>query len=161
MRDTQREAETQAEGEAGSLQGAQCRTWSQDSRITLGAKGRRSTTEPPWRPEIISSKLSSITLLYECLWTSRRPYSCQNKYIAMSSRVTVPYHDGDTWNHQQPFSRVPTIHPYTNTPYPFSSQALQLREWIRPWYNLHCCLLMGSLVRSNHQQKEAGEQMDV
>ena len=26
MRDTQREAETQAEGEAGSLQGAQCRT---------------------------------------------------------------------------------------------------------------------------------------
>ena len=29
MRDTQREAETQAEGEAGSLQGARCRTRSQ------------------------------------------------------------------------------------------------------------------------------------
>ena len=30
MRDTEREAETQAEGEAGSLQGAQCGTRSQD-----------------------------------------------------------------------------------------------------------------------------------
>ena len=30
MRDTEREAETQAEGEAGSLWGAQCRTPSQD-----------------------------------------------------------------------------------------------------------------------------------
>ena len=34
MRDTQKEAETYAEGEAGSLWGAQCRTQSQDSRIT-------------------------------------------------------------------------------------------------------------------------------
>ena len=30
MRDTQREAETQAEGEAGSIQGARCGTRSQD-----------------------------------------------------------------------------------------------------------------------------------
>ena len=34
MRDTEGEAETQAEGEAGSLQGAQCVTQSQDPRIT-------------------------------------------------------------------------------------------------------------------------------
>ena len=34
MRDTGREAETQAEGEAGSMQGAQHGTQSQDSRIT-------------------------------------------------------------------------------------------------------------------------------
>ena len=34
MRDTQREAETRAEGEAGSLQGARCRTRSQDLGIT-------------------------------------------------------------------------------------------------------------------------------
>ena len=33
-RETQREAETQAEGEAGYLQGAHCRTRSQDSKIT-------------------------------------------------------------------------------------------------------------------------------
>ena len=32
MRDTQREAETEGEGEAGSLRGAQYRTGSQDSR---------------------------------------------------------------------------------------------------------------------------------
>ena len=33
-RHTQREAETQVEGEAGSLRGAQCGTRSQDSGIT-------------------------------------------------------------------------------------------------------------------------------
>ena len=50
MRDTQREAETQAEGAAGSLQEAQHRTWSQDPRITPWAKDRCSTTEPPRHP---------------------------------------------------------------------------------------------------------------
>ena len=39
MRDIQREAETQAEGEAGSLQGARCGTRSQDSKITPRAEG--------------------------------------------------------------------------------------------------------------------------
>ena len=45
MRDTQRETETQAEGEAGSLQGARCGT---QSRIR--AEGRRPTAEPPGWP---------------------------------------------------------------------------------------------------------------
>ena len=55
MRDTdwERETETQAEGEAGSTQGARCGTWSQDPGITTWAKGRGSTTEPPRRPMII------------------------------------------------------------------------------------------------------------
>ena len=48
MRDT--EAETQAEREAGSMQGAQCGTQSWDSRIMPWAKGRRQTTEPPRDP---------------------------------------------------------------------------------------------------------------
>ena len=41
MRDThrEREAETQAEGEAGPMQGAQCGTPSRVSRITPQAKG--------------------------------------------------------------------------------------------------------------------------
>ena len=39
MRDTQREAETQAEGEAGSMQGAQRRTRSRDPRVTPWAEG--------------------------------------------------------------------------------------------------------------------------
>ena len=47
MRDTQREAETQAEGEAGSPQGAWCQTPSQHSGIMTWAKGRCSTTGPP------------------------------------------------------------------------------------------------------------------
>ena len=34
MRDTQREVETQAEGEAGSLRGARCGTRSQDPGMT-------------------------------------------------------------------------------------------------------------------------------
>ena len=46
MRDTQREAETQAEREPGSMQGAQC--W--DSRITSWGEGSCSTTEPPMPP---------------------------------------------------------------------------------------------------------------
>ena len=40
MRDTEREAETQAEGEAGSMQGAPCGTRSRDPWITTWAKGR-------------------------------------------------------------------------------------------------------------------------
>ena len=39
MRDTQREAETQAEGEAGSMQGARWGTRSQVPRITPWAEG--------------------------------------------------------------------------------------------------------------------------
>ena len=39
MRHTEREAETQAEGEAGSTQGAQCGTRSQVPKITPWAEG--------------------------------------------------------------------------------------------------------------------------
>ena len=52
MRDTEREAETEAEGEAGSMQGAGLRTGSQDPRITPWAKGRHYTAEPPRDPLI-------------------------------------------------------------------------------------------------------------
>ena len=45
-RDTQREAE----GEAGSLPGAPCGTWSQDPGITSRAEVKCSTTEPPRCP---------------------------------------------------------------------------------------------------------------
>ena len=54
-RHAEREAETKAEGEAGSLQGAQCRTQFQDPGITLWAKGRCSTNEPPRRPPLFFS----------------------------------------------------------------------------------------------------------
>ena len=50
LRDTERGAETQAEGEAGSPGGPQCGTQSQDPGIATWAKGRCSTTEPPRCP---------------------------------------------------------------------------------------------------------------
>ena len=46
MRHTEREEETQAEGEAGSMQGAQCGTRSQDLGITPWAKGRATQASP-------------------------------------------------------------------------------------------------------------------
>ena len=49
-RETQREVETQVEGEAGSTQGARCGTRSCDYRITPWAEGRLSTAEPPRDP---------------------------------------------------------------------------------------------------------------
>ena len=53
MRDTEREAETQAEGETGSLWGARCGTRSWDSRIMPWAQGRYSTAEPPRCPNTL------------------------------------------------------------------------------------------------------------
>ena len=47
---TQRAAEKQAEGEAGSLQGARCGTRSQDPGVTPWAEGRHPTAEPPRHP---------------------------------------------------------------------------------------------------------------
>ena len=45
-RHTEREAETQAEGEPDSMQGARCGTRSLDSRLTLWPEGRQQTAEP-------------------------------------------------------------------------------------------------------------------
>ena len=47
MRGTEREAETQAEGEAGSLQEARRGTRSQDPGITTRVNGRGSTLSHP------------------------------------------------------------------------------------------------------------------
>ena len=52
MRDErEREAEMQAEGEAGSMQGARRGTQSWDCRITPWAEGRHLPTEPCRYPE--------------------------------------------------------------------------------------------------------------
>ena len=50
-RHREREAETQEEGEAGSMPGTRRGTRSRDSRIAPWAKGRRQTAEPPRDPE--------------------------------------------------------------------------------------------------------------
>ena len=46
MRDTQREAETQAEGEAGPMQGARRGTRSRDPGVTPWAAGSRQPLSP-------------------------------------------------------------------------------------------------------------------
>ena len=51
MREREIEAETQAEGEAGSMQGACRGTRSQVSRITPWVEGRHQTAEPPRDPQ--------------------------------------------------------------------------------------------------------------
>ena len=67
MRDTEREAETQAEGEAGSMQGARCGTQSWVPRITSWAEGsakllsHRGCPEYMFYPERVQIISYSIT----------------------------------------------------------------------------------------------------
>ena len=64
----EREAETQEEGEAGSMPGARRGTWSRDSRITPWAKGRYQTAEPPGIPTfLIYSRIHTFPLLLKVL----------------------------------------------------------------------------------------------
>ena len=54
-----RETETQAEGEAGFMQGSRHGTQTRDPRVTPWAEGRRSTAEPPGVP--LLQLLNSVT----------------------------------------------------------------------------------------------------
>ena len=60
MKDTQREAETWAEGEAGSLQETQCGTPSPGRGIRPWVKGRPSTAEPSRHCKRCSFKLIKV-----------------------------------------------------------------------------------------------------
>ena len=71
MIDTEREggeAETQAEGEAGSMQGAWRGTWSQDPRIAPWAKGRCQTAEPPRDPNAVGFDRDCIKSVDSFWW---------------------------------------------------------------------------------------------
>ena len=60
-RDTVRETETQAEGEAGSLWGAQCGTRSRDPEVTPWAEGRAKLLGPRVPPALsISSRTAPL-----------------------------------------------------------------------------------------------------
>ena len=59
MRDTEREAETPVEGEAGSLQGARRGTRSRDPRIMLRAEGGANPPEPLRDPLTLLIELCS------------------------------------------------------------------------------------------------------
>ena len=57
MRDTEREAETQAEGEARSMQGARCGTPSQVSRVMPWAEGDAKPLGHPGCPASLNLKI--------------------------------------------------------------------------------------------------------
>ena len=60
MRHTEKKAETEAEGEAGSMQGPRCGTQSWDLRTTTQAEGIRSIIEPPRCHLFFFKKISGI-----------------------------------------------------------------------------------------------------
>ena len=64
MKDTQREAETQAEGEAGSTQEAQCGTRSWVPRIRPWAEGDAKPLSHPDCPLILNLIMSIVPLPY-------------------------------------------------------------------------------------------------
>ena len=86
MTDTEREAETQAEGEAGSMQGAWWGTWSQDPGTTTWAKERCSTTEPPRCPSLVLYLLLLSTNL-----TREVPQICESFFslVNLESFATI------------------------------------------------------------------------
>ena len=95
MRDTQREAETQAEGEAGSMWGARCGTRSQDPGITSWAEGRRSTAEPPRRPN--PRTISNIILFNAPIAQIRKEVTFQVTFQVSTGRARMSTHAG-FWN---------------------------------------------------------------
>ena len=62
MIDIESESEREAEGEAGSMPGAQHGTRFRDSRIVPWAKGRRKTAEPPRDPLKNDFYMKALTL---------------------------------------------------------------------------------------------------
>ena len=67
IRDTEREAETQAEGEAGSTQGARHETRSRVSRITPWAEGGAKSLSHPGCPHLYVDD-SLVIWLSEVYW---------------------------------------------------------------------------------------------
>ncbi|XP_048968547.1 DNA polymerase iota isoform X4 [Canis lupus dingo] len=91
MRDREREAETQAEGEAGSMPGARRRTPSRDSSITPWAKGNCDVITPMvdilmklFRNMVNVKMPFHLTLLSVCL--------CNLKALNTSKKGTIDYY---------------------------------------------------------------------
>ena len=75
QRERERDAETQAEGEAGSMQGAWRGIRSQVSRIVPWAKGRRQTAVPPRDPSL-SYIVKTFHLLPSFMEKNNFSHSC-------------------------------------------------------------------------------------
>ena len=85
MRDTEREAETQAEGEAGSMQGTQCGTWPRDRDHDLNQRQMLNH----WATQVapLTTNLKTITKQMSELWLNMLP-SCAN-VAAHKRKVSV------------------------------------------------------------------------
>ena len=90
------ETPREGEGEAGSMQGAQYRTQPWESRITLWAESRHSTTEPPRCPySLCSSCISSDSCLTKV--TSKKKedgFWIWNSESQCSDNDVLPNHGG-------------------------------------------------------------------
>ena len=87
--------ETQAEGEAGSMQGAPRGTRSWDPRVTPWAEGRRQTVEPPRDPEADVLKHSMISRLNGCGAAGTGPLG--ERPTALSHSQTSPIIKMPSW----------------------------------------------------------------
>ena len=85
MRNTKREAETQAEGETGSLRGARWGTRSQDPGITSWAEGRCSTVEPPGH---LSRTFLNLTLKEDAQPACKSLVVHQNSNLSWVKRIS-------------------------------------------------------------------------
>ena len=112
----EREAETQAEGEAGSMPGARGRNRSRDSRITPWAKGRRHTAEPPrdthpfsyWCDLFVFLPSGRPTTLYELMrkadiWLIRTYWDFEYPH------PLLPHFDFVGGLHCKPAKSLPTV----------------------------------------------------
>ena len=71
MRDTEREAEAQVEGKAGSLWGARCGTPYRVPGVTSWAKGRHSTAEPPRHPIKFKNFIYMVNTFKRLIWINK------------------------------------------------------------------------------------------
>ena len=87
MRDRERGAETQAEGEAGSMQGARRGIRSRVSRIVPWAKDRRQTAVPPRDPSYLFKKPAACMPVstFGCNLPSLVPslWNCQSENVGV------------------------------------------------------------------------------
>ena len=86
MRDIEREVETQAEGEAGSLQGVRCETRSRDPGVTPEPKADAQPLSHPGIPSYLR-----LTLEHgECVLTVMNDYHLPGVFFNLCCSVAQP-----------------------------------------------------------------------
>ena len=97
MRDTEREAETQAEGEAGSLWKARFKTQTQDPDVRLNPKTLRSRPEP--KADVQPLSHAGIPGAYDS-WSQSyvfEPHVGYRHYLKIKSKKIKEYGNTNVW----------------------------------------------------------------